>query len=44
LTFHYRHAFDFTGSEFAEWCRETGFRAVEIVPLIGPASVGIAHK
>jgi predicted O-methyltransferase YrrM len=37
-------AFDFTGSEFAEWCRETGFRDVEIVPLIGPASAGIAHK
>jgi hypothetical protein len=37
-------AFDFTGSEFTEWCRETGFRDVEIVPLIGPASAGIAHK
>jgi SAM-dependent methyltransferase len=37
-------AFDFTGSDFAGWCREVGFREVEIVPLTGPASAGIAHK
>jgi hypothetical protein len=37
-------AFDFTGSDFAGWCREAGFRDVEIVPLAGPASAGIAHK
>jgi predicted O-methyltransferase YrrM len=37
-------AFDFTGSQFTQWCQETGFRDVEIVPLIGPASAGIAHK
>jgi hypothetical protein len=37
-------AFDFTGSDFAEWCRETGFREVEILPLAGPASAGIAYK
>ena len=37
-------AFDFTGSDFAGWCREAGFREVEIVPLTGPSSAGIAYK
>lgn len=26
-------AFDFTGADFAGWCREAGFRDVEILPL-----------
>ena len=37
-------AFDFTGSDFAGWCREVGFRKVEIMPLTGPSSAGIAYK
>jgi O-methyltransferase domain/Dimerisation domain len=37
-------AFDFTGSDFAGWCHEAGFRDVEIMPLAGPASAGIAYK
>jgi predicted O-methyltransferase YrrM len=37
-------AFDFTGADFAAWCREAGFRDVEILPLTGPASAGIAFK
>jgi hypothetical protein len=37
-------AFDYTGAEFASWCREVGFRAVEVMPLAGPASAGIAYK
>ena len=37
-------AFDFTGSDFAGWCREVGFRDVDITPLAGPASAGIAYK
>jgi SAM-dependent methyltransferase len=37
-------AFDFTGSDFAGWCREVGFREIEILPLAGPASAGIAYK
>jgi hypothetical protein len=37
-------AFDFTGSDLAGWCREVGFQEVEILPLAGPASAGIAHK
>jgi SAM-dependent methyltransferase len=37
-------AFDFTGSDFAGWCREVGFREVEIMPLTGPSSAGVAYK
>ena len=37
-------AFDYTGGDFAGWCREVGFRDVEILPLTGPASAGIAYK
>jgi SAM-dependent methyltransferase len=37
-------AFDFTGSDFAGWCREAGFQDVEILPLVGPTSAGIAYK
>ena len=37
-------AFDYTGSDFAGWCREVGFREVEILPLAGPASAAIAYK
>jgi len=37
-------AFDFTGSDFAGWCRDAGFKEVEILPLAGPASAGIAYK
>jgi hypothetical protein len=37
-------AFDFTGGDFAEWCKEAGFKDVEVLPLTGPASAGIAYK
>jgi predicted O-methyltransferase YrrM len=37
-------AFDYTGADFEGWCREVGFRDVEILPLAGPASAGIAYK
>ncbi len=37
-------AFDYTGADFAGWCREVGFQRVEILPLTGPASAGIAYK
>jgi hypothetical protein len=37
-------AFDYTGGDFAGWCREVGFRDVEVLPLSGPASAGIAYK
>jgi hypothetical protein len=37
-------AFDFTGADFAGWCREAGFRRTEVIPLGGPASAGVAYK
>jgi hypothetical protein len=37
-------AFDYTGADFAGWCREAGFRDTEIMPLAGPACAGIAYK
>jgi predicted O-methyltransferase YrrM len=37
-------AFDFTGADFAAWCKQAGFRKVDIVPLAGPTSAGIARK
>ena len=37
-------AFDFTGADFAGWCREAGFKRIEIIHLAGPASAGVAYK
>jgi hypothetical protein len=37
-------AFGFTGSDFARWCRDAGFCDIEIHPLTGPTSAGIAYK
>jgi predicted O-methyltransferase YrrM len=37
-------AFDFTGEQLTTWCKHVGFREIEIVPLPGPASAGIAYK
>ena len=37
-------AFDYTGSDFAGWCKDAGFRDTEVLPLTGPASAGIAYK
>jgi hypothetical protein len=37
-------AFDFTGGDFAAWCKEVGFKQAEVVPLAGPTSAGIAYK
>ncbi|MEO6207271.1 MAG: methyltransferase [Candidatus Limnocylindrales bacterium] len=37
-------AFDYTGADFRGWCTDVGFRSVEILPLAGPASAGIAYK
>lgn len=36
--------FDFTGRDLAGWCRQVGFQEVEMLPLAGPASAGIAYK
>jgi hypothetical protein len=37
-------AFDYSGSDFASWCREAGFRHFEIIPLTGPSSAAVAYK
>jgi len=37
-------AFDFTGADFAGWCKDAGFKEVDVVPLTGPVSAGIAYK
>jgi hypothetical protein len=37
-------AFDFTGAEFIEWCRDAGFGRFEFIPLDGPSSAAIAYK
>ena len=37
-------AFDFTGADFSGWCREAGFSRIEVIPLAGPASAGVAYK
>jgi hypothetical protein len=37
-------AFDFTGADFSDWCREAGFSRCEIIPLGGPASAAVAYK
>ena len=37
-------AFDYTGVDFAGWCKEVGFKETEVLPLAGPTSAGIAHK
>ncbi|HVR81514.1 MAG TPA: methyltransferase [Luteimonas sp.] len=37
-------AFDFTASDFFQWCREVGFSRTEVIPLAGSASAGVAYK
>jgi hypothetical protein len=37
-------AFDFSGADLRGWCQEVGFKDVEIIPLAGPASAGVAYK
>jgi hypothetical protein len=37
-------AFDFTCADFSGWCREVGFKEIDVLPLAGPTSAGIAYK
>ncbi len=37
-------AFDYSGADFAGWCREAGFRRFDVMPLTGPSSAAIAYK
>jgi hypothetical protein len=36
--------FDYTGADFAGWCRDAGFTRTEVLPLRGPASAAVAYK
>lgn len=37
-------AFDYSGADFDDWCREVGFKRTEVIHLAGPASAGVAYK
>ncbi len=37
-------AFDFTGADFAGWCKEAGFKRTEVIHLAGPSSAAVAYK
>ena len=44
MLIEFGEAFDFTGAQYAEWCKEAGFNRCEIIPLAGPASAAVAYK
>jgi hypothetical protein len=44
MLLHFGDAFDFTARDFAGWCRDAGFGDIEIHPLTGLTSAGIAYK
>ena len=37
-------AFDFTGADFAGWCRTVGFRETRVIPLTATASAAVAYQ
>ena len=37
-------AFDYTGADFAGWCKDAGFTSSEVLHLTGPSSAAIAYK
>jgi hypothetical protein len=37
-------AFDYSGADFAGWCREVGFKDFKVIPLTGASSAAIAYK
>jgi precorrin-6B methylase 2 len=44
MLIEFGNAFDYSGSDFAGWCREVGFRNFKVMPLAGPSSAAIAYK
>ena len=44
MLIEFGEAFDYTGADFAAWCREAGFRRFEVIPLAGPSSAAVAYK
>ncbi len=37
-------AFDYSAADFAGWCREVGFRDINVLPLTGIISAAVAYK
>jgi len=37
-------AFDYSGADFRQWCREVGFKHFEVIHLAGASSAAIAYK
>ncbi len=37
-------AFDYSGADFHQWCREVGFVRFDVMHLAGPSSAAIAYK
>ena len=37
-------AFDYSGADFAGWCKEAGFRDFRVIKLVGPSSAAVAYK
>jgi len=37
-------AFDYTLNDFEKWTQAAGFKHVELIPLAGPSSAGVAYK
>lgn len=44
MLIEFGEAFDFTGADFATWCKAAGFRRTEVIHLAGPASAAVAYK
>jgi ubiquinone/menaquinone biosynthesis C-methylase UbiE len=44
MMIEFGEAFDFTGAQFTEWCKEAGFSRCEVIHLAGPASAAVAYK
>ena len=44
MLIEFGEAFDFTGAQFTDWCKEAGFSRCEVIPLAGPASAAVAYK
>jgi precorrin-6B methylase 2 len=44
MLIEFSDAFDYSGSDFAAWCRQAGFRRFEVIPLTGPSSAAVAYK
>lgn len=44
MLIEFGEAFDYSGADFDDWCREVGFKRTEVIHLAGPASAGVAYK